>query len=328
MVGELFYLALISLPSVDLNLRIDVCLILFQRPTSLFTRKSSGQFESFKVFGILNQISPTNLTPAGKDDKLADIYSEATEKVLEEDKSLRRQESFSKPHAPVRYRPKIKPTNMQKLVHLEESDGETGSGGCDVEKVDRDDDAGFIDDLNAVCSDTELIFRSIDPDVPVPGPTCHCFDKRPPSFVMQSRRSRSLPFNIKTDYCDIINFAPLDLPFDDEFRLEANTTTPTIAQPYSYFLNVQENRNKRDSALSRESAASSGTVVASEEDEYELPEVKEGHWGKTSKYSPSTQSPLAHQDTDDSLKVIRRFTKERSQSLDRHQRNSVSKFIF
>ena len=260
-----------------------------------------------------------NLTPAKEDDKLADVYSEATEKVLEEDRSLRRHETFTKSSAPVRYRPKIKLTNLQKQVHVEEKDSNS-----DDDRGESDGDDVRNDDSSDSCSDTELLFRTTG--APVPGPTCHCFEKRPPSFMAQSRRSRSLPFNIKPDYCDIINFSPLDLPFDDDLRLDPNMTTPTVSHPYPSILNVAENQNKRDSALSRGSVASSGTVVASEEEDYETIEVKEagGSLHKPPKYSPSTQSPLTLQDAADSSKDFRSFKMERSQSLDRQKRNSVS----
>ena len=263
--------------------------------------------------GFFKNLTSGNLTPVQDNSRSADVYSEATEKVLEEDKTLRRQASFTKQYPPVRYRPKIKPSYLQKLDHLEELESD--------EHKDEFDDS---DDCNSPISDTELIFRSTAPDVPVPGPTCHCFEKKP--FVMQSKRSRSLPFSIKTDYHDIINFSPLDLSFDDHFRYDTNAPTPTTPQFLPYLLNVDEDANKRDSALSRESAASSGTVVASEDEEYEAPENREllSHLNKTSKYSPSTQSPLTLEDVSDAARLRRKCKMERSQSLDRQNRNSVS----
>ena len=273
------------------------------------------------MFSYLKDLSPSNLTPVRDFDKNADVYSEATEKVLEENKSFGRQESFTRPIRPLKYRSKRTPyfTEVYHHAQMEEEEEEEKEEYSDEER----DESG-IDIGNDLSSDTELFPRSSTFEAP--GPTCLCQDTSMSGALQQSRRSRSLPFNFR-DYSDIIKFEPLDLSFDENLKPEVKTTPTAFMNQFSCFLDVDEDRNRRDSALSRESAASSGTVVATDDDDFEQTlEYKDtlGHLNKTSKYSPSTQSPLVMMDTNDRSKITRKIKMERSQSLDRQQRTSVS----
>lgn len=235
---------------------------------------------------------------------------------------MRRQESFSKPMN--RSRPFVRIRKVEKFNDLQEDLNEEANENKPINL--QSPSSG--ETVNSV-SDTELMVRLTTPKNPDHTPNCTCYDEN--QFLNQPTRSRSLPFNIETNFKDIIQFSPVETNFDDDLRPEAKFTTPTTAIPYylTSFLDPNEDRNRRDSALSRGSAASSGTVVASDNEDFDFSvENKDAsvHVNRHSKHVTPNPSPLAQKEVSGVAVMRRKYQIERSQSLDRSNRNSVSMF--
>ena len=238
---------------------------------------------------------------------------------------MRRQESFTKPLN--RNRPIVKKRQVKRFDDLKEEESDK------VSLEDKSDKrrCNLNPDPNNTVSDTELLAHSSATEGSTITPSCECCEKN--QFPPPPTRSNSLPFSLQIDINDIIKFSPVEIQFDENLRPEAKSVTPTTAIPHylAGFVGPDDDRNRRDSAQSRESAASSGTMVPSDNEDLEFPvENKETtpHSKSLSKSIPSAPSPLTQSQLSGGAVLRRTLQIERSQSLDRNQRNSVSLFFF
>ncbi|CAK8697316.1 unnamed protein product [Clavelina lepadiformis] len=223
-----------------------------KRPTSLLFGKWTHKVGRSRTFEVLQDFSPSDLTPGNPLTSIADVFSEATERALETNPSIRRQESFTRRPFLRRYRRVLSDDTNDNDVTEER----------EYENNDIDDEMVANKRLTMIGEDErESALQSPD----TPSPICNCYQDL--SFGPSPSRSRSLPVNLASGHRSHKTFSPTHGTLEESFKFDGKGRSPNSAgYALVEFLRISEDRSRRDSALSRESAASSGTVVASDDE--------------------------------------------------------------
>ena len=209
----------------------------------------------------------------------ADLFSEETEQALESVRHLARQDSF----ASTSFKQRPKPPQSENNLIIEDTETNIDFGVDHREKA-----PAILDQVDSLVSTPTNSVSFLTAD--------HQLSEE------AWQKCRSLPAKLKPDY------AGFDLnENDDDFNCIDSLSNVGIAE-----------KTKRDSTISRESAASSGTVVASDDD---------GGLAKTVLIPTDPTVGCAHSDnhiptcsgTDDSANLKNTIPPmKRTKSLDRH----------